>query len=301
MATILIIGASQGLGLEWVRHYKHQGHTVMATCRNPSSAVELNELLCGVDDRIIQLDVTDTESVLSLKEQLAEAPDITIYNAGVKGYTKFPDNQMTLLNATFHSEGLSSREAGQNLAFQVNAHGFDKILFVLSDILLKKPKATVVYVTTGVAVTQLNTSGGYPFYRESKAAGDAFARNWDIELSKLSSLDSRPRVFSIVPGLVDTGMGAGVDGAAVPSVRIADMAKVIMHVKETGDTHGVWTYDGTKFTEYQLPDSMKEVNPHSYSNATILTNKGIYKTKSEGGPSANIDPLMVEYWNSKFL
>ncbi|CAM2866609.1 SDR family NAD(P)-dependent oxidoreductase [Legionella worsleiensis] len=287
MATILIIGASQGLGLEWVKHYKAQGHDIIATTRNPDTATELKELLHDDGDKIFQLDVTNADDVQYVIEQLPEAPDITIYNAGVKGYIKSPDIKTTLLNTTLHEEDISSRATGRELAFKVNAFGFDQTMFALKDRLLAKPQATVVYVSTGVAETSQNTGGGYPFYRQSKTAGESFARGWDIDLSERCLLEYRPRVFSIVPGLVDTGMGAGIDGAAPPCLRVAEMAKVIEQVKISGDTHGVWKYDGTKVMVHEIPDSIKRAASHVMSDAELLSKSGFYKTgaaqSSQGG------------------
>ncbi|KTD51266.1 SDR family NAD(P)-dependent oxidoreductase [Legionella quateirensis] len=291
MLTILIIGASQGLGLEWVKHYKKQGAAVIATTRNPDAAIELKELLIGDKDKIVQLDVTDKTQVSSVLEQLSEAPDLTIYNAGVKGYTKLPETKVTLLNAALICSESDSREAGRELAFKVNAHGFDQIVFELKDKLLSKPQATVVYVSSGVAETSQNISGGYPFYRQSKTTGDSYARGWDIDLFQNTTLECRPRVFSIVPGLVDTGMGAGIDGAAPPATRIAEMAEVIAHVQLTGDTHGIWKYDGTKLMEYQIPELMKDVTLNKLSYASILAKEGLYKLNDSSDAKESLEPV----------
>ena len=41
MATILVTGARQGLGLEFTRQYAAAGWRVFATCLEPQSATEL--------------------------------------------------------------------------------------------------------------------------------------------------------------------------------------------------------------------------------------------------------------------
>lgn len=254
MSTVFIIGASQGLGLEWVKYYKEQGYDVIATTRNLELAIELRKILTGDGDKLLHLDVVNEESISLAINQVSEAPDITIYNAGVKGYTKSPDIKTTLLNAKLMDGETSSRDVGRKLAFEVNAHGFDRVMYALQDKLLAKPQATVVYVSTGVAETSQNTGGGYPFYRQSKAAGESYAKEWDIDLSQVPgcNVNSRPRIFSLVPGLINTGMGAGIEGAAEPAKRTAEMAAVIEHVKLSGDTYGVWKYDGTKHMQHQL-------------------------------------------------
>ena len=40
-ATVLVTGSDRGLGLEFVRQYAARGDTVIATCRHPEQAVEL--------------------------------------------------------------------------------------------------------------------------------------------------------------------------------------------------------------------------------------------------------------------
>lgn len=251
--TVLIIGASQGLGLQWVKYYKGRNYIVIATTKNIEAAIKLRGLLTGSDDKILELDVTNTDSVILAMSHIQNSPDIIIYNAGVKGYTKHPDIKATLLNAQLVNSDISSRDVGRELAFQVNAQGFDRVLSVLKDKILMKHKIVVAYISTGVADTSQNTDGGYPHYRQSKAAGDAYARGWDVDLCHDTVLDLRPRIFSIIPGLVNTGMGVGIEGAADPIKRVADMAEIIEHVKITGDTHGIWKYDGTKHVQYELP------------------------------------------------
>ena len=279
MPSVLIIGASQGLGLEWVKYYKKQAYTVIATTRdiNSASAIELKKLL-SEGDKLLKLDAASDDSVTSAMHQLQEAPEITIYNAGVKGYTKSPETKPTLLNSQLTTGNDSSRSAGRQLAMEVNANGLDRILYALKDKLLQKPNSAVVYISTGVANN--NTGGGYPFYRQTKAAGEAFARGWDVDLREASRLVSFPRIFSIIPGLVNAGMGKGIGDAADPEKRIAEMAAVIEHVISTGDTHGVWSYDRTKVVEYPLPDCVtKESKTDAKSAAKLSASMGIYKTK----------------------
>ena len=43
-ATVLITGSDRGLGLEFVRQYAATGDTVIATCRHPEKATELQSL-----------------------------------------------------------------------------------------------------------------------------------------------------------------------------------------------------------------------------------------------------------------
>ena len=44
MSTVLITGANRGLGLEFTRQYAAAGWKVLATCRDPQNATELNTI-----------------------------------------------------------------------------------------------------------------------------------------------------------------------------------------------------------------------------------------------------------------
>ena len=66
--TVLITGANRGLGLEFARQYSAAGWRVIGTARRPDSASELKAL----DVRVMQLDVTDQESVDRLARDLGD-------------------------------------------------------------------------------------------------------------------------------------------------------------------------------------------------------------------------------------
>jgi 1-acylglycerone phosphate reductase len=81
--TVLITGCSEGgighnLALEW----NSKGHRVFATARKVESMTGLQEM--GIE--CLAMDVTDTESLKSVKEQIEEKTggtlDILVNNAG---------------------------------------------------------------------------------------------------------------------------------------------------------------------------------------------------------------------------
>ena len=61
MKTVFITGGNRGLGLEFVKQYSQLGYGVIATCRNPDEARELNDLkeTSTTDIKIHSLDVTN--------------------------------------------------------------------------------------------------------------------------------------------------------------------------------------------------------------------------------------------------
>src|SRR5580704_17368390 len=103
-ATVLITGADRGLGLEFTRQYAARGDSVIATCRHPCSASEL-QALGGKSKNVViaQLDVSDDTSIKSVAAQYKGRPiDILINNAGILG--KHEDETLgTFSRAGFHS------------------------------------------------------------------------------------------------------------------------------------------------------------------------------------------------------
>jgi NAD(P)-dependent dehydrogenase (short-subunit alcohol dehydrogenase family) len=94
MPTILVTGASRGLGLEFTRQYASDGWDVIACCRSPDSADELNSL-AGQNAQISieQLDVQDHAQIDALAEKYKDRPiDVLLNNAGLIGPLPYEDH-----------------------------------------------------------------------------------------------------------------------------------------------------------------------------------------------------------------
>ncbi len=80
MPTALILGASRGIGLEFVRQYRAAGWTVFATFRGEDDRVRLRDL----GAQTLKLDVRRVEDVAGISWQLdGERLDVAVVNAGV--------------------------------------------------------------------------------------------------------------------------------------------------------------------------------------------------------------------------
>ena len=94
--TVLITGASRGIGLGLVKTFIKNGFNVIATCRNPSAASELNQVLQSSNQTpAVALDVASDESVLELGKYLESkriVVDHLINNAGVAAKNHPYDN-----------------------------------------------------------------------------------------------------------------------------------------------------------------------------------------------------------------
>jgi len=92
MPTVLLTGASRGLGLEFARQYLADGWRVIATCRNPDQAGEL-QALSGPGELLVEsLDVTDAAAIDALAGRYAEPIDLLLNNAGIIGPLPFPEH-----------------------------------------------------------------------------------------------------------------------------------------------------------------------------------------------------------------
>jgi NAD(P)-dependent dehydrogenase (short-subunit alcohol dehydrogenase family) len=78
--NVLVIGASRGIGLEFVRQYRGAGHAVTATARDADGLARIEEL----GAKPLKLDVTDAASISGLGWQLdGEKIDLALYVAGL--------------------------------------------------------------------------------------------------------------------------------------------------------------------------------------------------------------------------
>jgi NAD(P)-dependent dehydrogenase (short-subunit alcohol dehydrogenase family) len=88
MAIALITGCSSGFGLLTALHGARQGHTVVATMRDPARAGELEAARDGegLDLQMVALDVTDDESVAAAVDSVVAGHggiDVLVNNAGL--------------------------------------------------------------------------------------------------------------------------------------------------------------------------------------------------------------------------
>ncbi len=219
MPTVLITGANRGLGLEFVRQYAAEGWQVIAACRNPETAGDLQKLAAGSDGRIrvLPMDVSDSASVKAAAGKLgAEAIDLLINNAGVGG----PGNQV--LGRLDY--------AAWSKVLDTNTLGPMRVSEAFLEQVARSRDRRIVTITSGMGSIADNTSGGRFAYRSSKAAVNMAMKSLAVDLA--------PRGITCVvlsPGWVRTDMG-GPGGTLSPEQSIRAMRSVIASLspKDTG-------------------------------------------------------------------
>ena len=221
MPTVLITGANRGLGLEFVRQYKEAGWQVIGTARNPEDAQEL----AALDVRVVQLDVTDQESVDRMAAELAGQPiDLLINNAGI-----FPRvGKIDEIDFDDYSRTL-----------EVNTLGPVRVTRALLPNLRQGELKIVAGLSSNLGSIAENERGNFYGYRESKAALNMFTSSLAAELG--------PDGFTCLalhPGWVRTDMG-GANANLSPEESVSSMRAVLDGL--TAEDNGRYLgYDGTE-------------------------------------------------------
>lgn len=217
MPTVLITGASRGLGLEMALQYAGEGWAVHACCRNPAAAVELAELAGSARGRVVvhRLDVCDHPAVDALADELSDtAVDLLVNNAGRFGLGGFAAGEPAV---AFGNSDFKDWES----TFRVNTFAPMKIAEAFVDHVASSTQKKIVTISSTLGSIRRDTTGGMYQYRASKAAVNA--------LMKALSIDLAPREIIVAllhPGWVRTDMG-GDDGDITVDVSVSGMRQVI--------------------------------------------------------------------------
>lgn len=212
MPTVMIIGASRGIGLELARQYAAAGWRVHATTRTPAQPGELGKL--SGDIEIHELEVRNADHIAALAKAVAsEGIDVLIHNAGVS------------------DRGLSRDEV-----MHINAEAPIAVTQALLPAVERGAAKKIVLMTSQLGA-RYGSSRRLHTYGESKAAlNDAFR--------ELAPAWGQAGLIAIVmhPGWVRTDMG----GAAA-SLSVEDSVRGIRQVIDglTPAQHGrFWAWDG---------------------------------------------------------
>jgi NAD(P)-dependent dehydrogenase (short-subunit alcohol dehydrogenase family) len=187
--TVLITGSNRGIGLEFVRQYSAANWKVIATCRNPAGANDLNALAAESPQiSVEQLDVTDPVSISVLAEKYAGQPlQLLINNAALLG----PRNDQAFEQQDYD---LAVRQ------YEVNALGPLRVTQAFIDnVRAGGPGKVIVLGSAAGSNGYLRPPADFYSYRASKAANHFLTHNLSLELA-----DEKIIVSLINPGLVDT-------------------------------------------------------------------------------------------------
>jgi NAD(P)-dependent dehydrogenase (short-subunit alcohol dehydrogenase family) len=201
MKTALVIGASRGIGSEFVQQLLADGWKVFATARDEEGLAHLKKL--GAEP--INLDVAKTASLSELAWQLDEVKlDLAVYVAGVFGS-----------NAR---AGTAPTAADFDKVMHTNVRGAMQLIPTVAP-MVEAAHGKFIFISSGMgSISDITSSGGWT-YRVSKAA---------LNMAVKAASFDYPKAIMVVmcPGWVRTAMG-GANATLSPQESVQGMLQVI--------------------------------------------------------------------------
>jgi len=182
--TALVTGGSRGIGRAIVLHLAQAGAKIIIHFNQNRVAAEAVAKEIG-GATLLQANLQSTKEIDHLVSSLAGTGlDILVNNAGVWGPTPLGSTSMEWLDTMI----------------DVNV----KSVFWLTQGLLPYLREGARVVNVSSLAARIGRAGGRSLYGATKAAVDAFTRNWALELAP-----RKIRVNAVAPGYIDTEMTAG--------------------------------------------------------------------------------------------
>ena len=224
MPTVLVTGASRGLGREFCRQYAADGWRVLATMRDPDSASPFES---GNIERY-RLDVSERPRILELAQELeGSAVDLLINNAGLwagdegEGMGGFSDAPWM---EQFHVHVLGTMAMCEAFASHVAASG----------------KKLIVQISSGNGSLSREENPSYYPYNTTKAALNMITRGMAFDLRGRGIT-----VVAVSPGFVATDM-SGPNADLTPEESVSAMRALIERLGPE-DSGGFRRYTGETY------------------------------------------------------
>ena len=192
--TVLITGASRGIGLGMVKQFlSDESYFVIACARSPSASLEsLKENFAG-RLAVEKLDVASKSDFAHIADKY-DSLDVVIANAGISNKNHPVDPLLTC-----SVEDMMA-------TFETNCVGTLLTMQSFTNALIKSKSKVKIFtcISSRLASIGQNTFGGYTSYRASKAALNQLVKTYDNDKSvRANGIVS----VCIHPGWVQTDMG----------------------------------------------------------------------------------------------
>lgn len=150
--TVVITGASRGLGFASAVRLYREGWRVVAAMRTPDEGMPLLRRVTGAteDERLIgvQLDLTDNASIAAAAKAIEEAvgaPYALVHNAGISAAGMVEETDMALWQRMFATSVLGPVALTQALLPKMRAAGTGRIVLISSAAGVRGQPATAPY------------------------------------------------------------------------------------------------------------------------------------------------------------
>lgn len=216
--NVLVIGASRGIGFEFVRQYLGEGAGVWATARDEAGLARLRD----AGATALPLDLSGAAGASGLAGAIGgQAFDVVVHNAGVYGP---------------RTSGLQTpTEADFDQVMRTNVLGAMRVLPQLADALAPGARVAVISSRMGSMGLRAATTGW--LYRASKAALNSVLKDTSL------AWQGRALCVALHPGWVRTDMG-GTGADLDVADAVAGMRRTLAGL--TDADHGSFlNYDGT--------------------------------------------------------
>lgn len=215
MPTILITGANRGIGKSLVEAYRSDGWTVLAACRDPSTAPD--------GSRALALDIGDESSIDNLVKSLNGEPiDVLWNNAGI-----YVDKGKSIDENSF---------ADWEHSFRINTAGPVRLASLMRSNVAASGHKTMAFTTSNMGSIANNTGGSY-LYRSSKSA-----LNMAVDCLTKELTPSGVKTVLLHPGWVITDMGGG--EADIDTATSANSMKSVVGGLSAAQSGCFVNYDG---------------------------------------------------------
>ncbi len=230
--TVLITGSNRGLGLEFSRQYAAAGWNVIATCRNPKKAKELQLLAEEYNQVAVEkMDVTSQPEVDFVADTYHDQPiDVLLNNAGIYGTLE----KQAL--GTFDFEELKR-------VFDVNTIGSLRVSAAFIGNVIASDQKKIISLGGGMGTLTIGSMfGGHYFMKMSKAAHLSAMGTLQADLD-----DTGIIVTMISPGRVDTQLmrDSGWTGKAISAEKSAGLVMALIARLEPETKGRLVMYNGT--------------------------------------------------------
>lgn len=238
--TALIVGASQGIGLEFVRQLLQTDRVdrVYATYRNPQS-----ELLAIAEPRLrcLPLDITQEAQIATVMKEIQTETAALHYIINCVGVlhqgAMQPEKSLRQLNA----EQLLHY-------FQVNSIGAVLLAKHMQPLLKHRERAILATISAKIGSIGDNYSGGWYGYRASKAALNMFMRTTAIEYKRTCP---RAIVVTLHPGTTDTQLSRPFQRNVPPEKlfpvdRTVQQLLTVLERLQESDSGEFFSWDGSR-------------------------------------------------------